>query len=51
VIDQEPVLIDATFRENIDILHRYSDDDLVKVLKECNLFDFVEKRGGLSAKI
>lgn len=51
VIDQEPVLIDATFRENLDILGKHSDEELIDGLKECNLWGVVEKRGGLRRRV
>jgi ATP-binding cassette subfamily C (CFTR/MRP) protein 1 len=41
VIDQEPVLIDATFRENLDIMGRHRDEELINVLIECNLWGLV----------
>jgi ABC-type multidrug transport system fused ATPase/permease subunit len=45
------VLIEASFRENLDVLRRYSDADLERVLRDCSLFDMVERRGGLNAKV
>jgi ABC-type multidrug transport system fused ATPase/permease subunit len=45
------VLIEASFRENLDVLHKYTDADLERVLKECNIFDMIERRGGLNAKV
>jgi ABC-type multidrug transport system fused ATPase/permease subunit len=51
VIDQEPVLIDATFRENLDILGKHTDEKLINILMECNLWRVVERRGGLKGKV
>ena len=51
MIDQEPTLIKSTFRENLDMAHRYSDDELGKILKECNLWSFIEDKGGLEASV
>jgi ABC-type multidrug transport system fused ATPase/permease subunit len=51
VIDQEPVIIESTFRENLDLLGRYSDDDLLSVLKECNILGMIEEKGGLEGRV
>jgi ABC-type multidrug transport system fused ATPase/permease subunit len=51
VIDQEPVLIDATFRENLDIMGKHSDAELINLLMECNLWGVVERRGGLKERV
>jgi ABC-type multidrug transport system fused ATPase/permease subunit len=45
------VLIEASFRENLDVLHKYSDADLERVLHDCNILDMIERRGGLNAKV
>lgn len=29
MIDQDPTLIKSTFRENLDLLHHYSDEELL----------------------
>ena len=51
MIDQEPTLIRSTFRENLDITQQYSDEDLDKILKDCNLYDIVVEKGGLDAPV
>jgi ABC-type multidrug transport system fused ATPase/permease subunit len=51
VIDQEPVIIESTFRKNLDLLGRYSDEELLSVLRECNILGMVEERGGLEGRI
>ena len=47
MIDQDPTLIKSTFRENLDITNRYSDKELEEILKECNLWEIIEEKGGL----
>lgn len=32
MIDQEPTLIKSTFRENLDITSRYTDEELTQIL-------------------
>ena len=39
MIDQEPVLINGTFRENLDPRKEYTTEQLVNIVKECNLFE------------
>ena len=51
VIDQEPVLVEGSFRENVDMLGQHSDEELKGVLAECNLWAVIERRGGLAAKV
>ena len=51
MIDQDPTLIKSTFRENLDITNRYSDKELEEILKECNLWEIIEEKGGLQAAV
>lgn len=51
MIDQEPVLINGTFRENLDPRKDYSTDQLINIVKECNLFEVIEEKGGLDGKV
>jgi ABC-type multidrug transport system fused ATPase/permease subunit len=38
MIDQEPTLIKSTFKENLDITDKYSNEELYQILRECNLY-------------
>jgi ABC-type multidrug transport system fused ATPase/permease subunit len=51
IIDQEPVLINSTFRENLDLAGVYTDEQLYKVLEECNLYDTVMLKDGLDGQV
>ena len=51
MIDQEPTLIKATFKENLDITRKYSDEELYEILKECNLYETIMEKGGLDAAV
>lgn len=51
MIDQEPTLIKSTFKENLDITGKYSDEDIYDILKECNLYETVIEKGGLTAPV
>ena len=51
MIDQDPTLIKSTFKENLDITGRYTDEELEKILKECNLWEIIEEKGGLEAAV
>jgi ABC-type multidrug transport system fused ATPase/permease subunit len=51
VIDQEPVLINSTFRQNLDVFNQYQDDELIKIAKECSILDIIDRRGGLHGKV
>ena len=45
MIDQDPTLIKATFKENLDLTNKYSDEELKEVLKECHLWEVIEEKG------
>jgi len=51
MIDQEPTLIKSTFKENLDITGKYSDEEIYDILKECNLYETVIEKGGLTALV
>ena len=51
MIDQDPTLIKATFKENLDLTNRYSDEELQTILRECNLWEVIEKKGGLDSAV
>lgn len=51
MIDQEPQLISSTFRENLDMKHEYTDDQLYAILEECNLYHTVMEKDGLDGKV
>ena len=51
MIDQDPTLIKATFRENLDLTNSYSDEELQTILRECNLWEVIEEKGGLEAAV
>ena len=51
MIDQDPTLIKATFRENLDLTNRYSDEELQQILRECNLWEIIEEKGGLEGAV
>jgi len=42
MIDQDLTLIKSTFKENLDITDKYTDEELENILKECNLWDVIE---------
>lgn len=51
MIEQEPTLMNATFRENLDPANLYSEEDIKSVLKECNLMNMIENKGGLNSPV
>lgn len=51
MIEQEPTLMNATFRENLDPANLYSDSEIISVLKECNLINMIENKGGLDSAV
>ena len=51
MIDQDPTLIKATFRENLDLTNTYSDEELETILRECNLWEVIEEKGGLESAV
>ena len=51
MIDQEPTLIKSTFKENLDITGKYSDEEIYDILKECNLYETIIEKGGLTALV
>lgn len=51
MIEQQPTLMNGTFRDNLDPTNIYSDDEIYGVLDECNLLDMVELKGGLDSKV
>lgn len=51
IIDQEPVLINSSFRENLDISGSYTDAELYKVLDECGLYETVMEKDGLDGQV
>lgn len=51
VIDQEPMVINSTIRENLDQKGVCSDSELLKLLEECELHSLALKKGGLDGVI
>ena len=51
MIEQEPTLINGSFRENLDPANQYKDAEITKILGECNLVEMVVAKGGLDSKI
>lgn len=51
MIEQQPTLMNGTFRDNLDPTNIYSDDEIYGVLDQCNLLDMVELKGGLDSKV
>jgi ABC-type multidrug transport system fused ATPase/permease subunit len=51
MIDQEPTLIKSTFKENLDITGRYTEEELLSILKQCNLYETISKKGGLEGNV
>ena len=51
MIDQDPTLIKSTFKENLDITGKYTDEELEKTLRECNLWEVIEEKGGLESPV
>jgi len=47
MIDQDPTLIKATFRENLDLTNKYTDSELEEILRDCNLWEIIEQKGGI----
>ncbi|EAW08899.1 putative ABC transporter [Aspergillus clavatus NRRL 1] len=50
-ITQEPFFIPATVRMNLDFTESLSDDAIIEALQKVHLWDFIEERGGLDAKL
>ena len=51
MIDQDPTLIKSSFRENLDITNGYTDGELEAILRECNLWEVIEEKGGLESAV
>lgn len=51
MIEQEPTLINGSFRENLDPANQYADEEIDQVVKECNLTEIIGAKGGLDAKV
>ena len=51
MIDQDPTLIKSSFRENLDITNHYTDGELEAILRECNLWEVIEEKGGLESAV
>lgn len=51
MIEQQPTLMNGTFRDNLDPTNIYSDEEIYGVLDQCNLLDMVELKGGLDSKV
>ena len=51
MIDQEPIILKSTIRENLDITGKYSDEELYEILKDCSLYETVIEKGGLDSNI
>lgn len=43
--------MNASFQENLDPAHQYSESEILNILKECNLEELVQSKGGLSSKV
>jgi ABC-type multidrug transport system fused ATPase/permease subunit len=44
-------MINGSFKENLDPRKKYSDEELSNIVKECNLWEVVQEKGGLDSKI
>lgn len=51
MIEQEPTLINGSFRENLDPANQHTDAHIELIVKECNLAELVTSKGGLDAKV
>lgn len=51
MIDQEPTLIQGSFRENLDPAHFYSISELESIIEECHLDEIIKEKGGLETEI
>lgn len=43
--------MNSTLRENLDVFNEYNDEELIRVMEECNILEIIEKRGGLSGQV
>jgi hypothetical protein len=43
--------MNGTFRINLDATNIYTNQEICKVLEECNLLEMVEKKGGLDSRV
>ena len=51
ILPQEVFLIESTLRDNIDPLSKYSNDDILKIIKDLHLFKNLEDRDKLKFEI
>ena len=51
MIDQEPTISKASFKENLDPSRLHTHEELEEIIKECNLAEVVESKGGLDSII
>lgn len=51
VIPQDPFLFEGSIRDNVDPLGEYRDPEVWSALEKCHLKNFVERLGGLEAKV
>jgi ABC-type multidrug transport system fused ATPase/permease subunit len=50
VVSQDSFVIADTFREYLDSEGKFTDDEIIKVLQECRIWDRVEAQGGLNGQ-
>ena len=51
MIEQDPTLISASLRENLDPANSYSDSEINEMLRRCNILKMVEEKGGLDSML
>ena len=47
VLPQDPLLLQASVRENMRLGKRYTDDEIISVLEEFDLWTTIQEQGGL----
>ncbi|QLI72089.1 ABC multidrug transporter B [Metarhizium brunneum] len=50
-LPQEPFFLQASIRDNVDLLHLSDDDSIIAALRSVNLWQMLEERGGLDEMI
>lgn len=50
-LPQEPFFLQASIRDNVDLLHLSDDESIIAALRSVNLWQMLEERGGLDEMI
>ena len=50
-IPQEPYLLKSTVRDNLDPLHLLLNQDIISALKDIQLWEVVQRKGGLDVEL